>query len=114
MPFRISITSEAESHLQGLSARERGIVTAAVETKLSDQPTIPTRSVKQLRPNPFAQFELRVGDLRVLYNLEGDEVILLVVGRKEGNKLIVGGHEFHGHQDNPPKPTGGESAEDTQ
>jgi hypothetical protein len=31
-------------------------------------------------------------------------VILLVVGRKVGNKFIVGNKEFHGHQDNPPEP----------
>ena len=61
----------------------------------------PTRAIKRLRPNPFAQFELRAGDLRVLYNVEGSEVVLLVVGRKVGNKLIVKGQEFYGHQDNP-------------
>lgn len=64
---------------------------------------IPTRAIKQLRPNPFAAFELRAGDLRVLYNIEGDEVVVLLIGRKVGNKLIVQGEEFHGHQDNPPE-----------
>jgi hypothetical protein len=29
--------------------------------------------------------------------VEGSEVVLLVVGRKVGNKLIVAGEEFHGH-----------------
>ena len=54
-----------------------------------------------------AEFELRVRDLRVLYNVERDnsEVVLLIVGRKVGNKLIVGGKEFHGHRDNPPDST---------
>jgi hypothetical protein len=28
----------------------------------------------------------------------------LVVGRNAGNKLIVEGEEFHGHQDNSAKP----------
>jgi len=32
---------------------------------------------------------------------EGTEIVLLIVGRKVGNKLIVQGEEFHGHQDNP-------------
>ena len=44
--------------------------------------------------------------LRVLYNVEGKEVVILVVGRKVGNKLIVEGEEFYGHQDHPAKPTG--------
>ena len=38
---------------------------------------------------------------RALYNVEGSEVVLLVVGRKVGNKLVVKGQEFHGHQDHP-------------
>jgi len=56
-------------------------------------------------PQPLAEFELRVRNLRVLYNGEKEslEVILLIVGRKVGNKLIVGGEEFHGHRSNPPE-----------
>jgi hypothetical protein len=66
-----------------------------------------------LRPNPLADFELRVGDLRALYTVEGDEVVILLVGRKVGNKLIVEGEEFHGHQDHPVEPTGGRPGEDS-
>lgn len=68
--------------------------------RLRDQPTVPTKAIKRLRPNPLKEFELRVRDLRVLYNVEEEtsEVVLLIVGRKVGNKLIVGGEEFHGHR----------------
>ena len=45
-------------------------------------------------------------DLRVLYNVEESEVVLLVVGRKVGNKLIVTGEEFHGHQHDPTESPG--------
>jgi hypothetical protein len=45
-----------------------------------------------------AEYELRTGDLRVLYDVEAEEVIVSVVGRKVGNKLIVAGEEFRGHQ----------------
>ena len=56
----------------------------------------------------LAEFELRVGDLRVLYNvdIEAAEVVLLIVGRKVGNALIVGNEEFHGHEEDPPESTG--------
>ena len=54
----------------------------------------------------LAGFELRVGDLRVLYDVEGAEVVLLIIGRKVGNKLIVKGREFYGHQDYPLEPPG--------
>ena len=33
-------------------------------------------------------------------------VVILIVGRKVGNKLIVEGEEFHGHQDHIAKPPG--------
>ena len=83
-------------------------------TRLPDRPTTPTRAIKRLRPNPFAEYELRVGDLRVLYSVEGNDVILLVVGRKVGNKLLVEGEEFHGHQDSAPESPGSESARDAE
>ena len=79
---------------------------AAILSRLVHQPTAPTRAIKRLRPNPLADFELRAGDLRVLYNVKDDEVIILIVGRKVGNKLIVEGEEFHGHQDHSAEPPG--------
>ena len=52
---------------------------------------------------------LGAGDLRVLYNVVDEEVIILVVGRKVGNALIVAGEEFRGHQDNAFESHGGGS-----
>jgi mRNA-degrading endonuclease RelE of RelBE toxin-antitoxin system len=112
--YQITITAEAESHLLALSVREQRIVQAAVASRLLEHPTTVTRAVKRLRPNSLAEFELRAGDLRVLYNVQGTEVVVLVVGRKVGNKLIVKGQEFHGHQDNPNKPPASGSNGDTQ
>ena len=114
MAFRITMTEEAERHFQGVSARDRRTLQDAVAARLLNQPTTLTRAVKRLRPNPLAEFELRAGNLRVLYNVEGDEVILLVIGRKVGNKLIVAGEEFHGHQDHPSEPTGNGPAQNAE
>ncbi len=113
MPYRITITEDAERQLRSLPARDQRILEAAVASRLV-QPTIPTKAIKRLRANPLAEFELRAGSLRALYNVEGDEVVLLIVGRKIGNKLVVEGEEFHGHQDDPAKPPGegpGENAD---
>jgi mRNA-degrading endonuclease RelE of RelBE toxin-antitoxin system len=89
MADRLSVTEEADSHLRSLTARDRRIVQSAILSHLRDQPITPARAVKRLRPNPFAEWELRAGDYRVLYNAEGDEVVILLVGRKVGNKLLV-------------------------
>jgi mRNA interferase RelE/StbE len=112
MAFQITITADAESQMRALSAREQRLLETAIVARLQDQPATPTRAIKRLRPNPLAEYELRVGDLRVLYNVDGNEVVLLVVGRKVGNKLVVEGQEFHGHQDNPPESSGDASAGD--
>ena len=106
MAYHISITADAEFQWRSLPTRQQRLLEAAIQARLVHQPTTPTKAVKKLRPNPFAEYELRVGDLRVLYNVEETEVVLLLVGRKVGNKLIVKGAEFHGHQDNPPESAG--------
>lgn len=112
MEFRISITQEADAQLKVLSVREQRIIESAIAARLRHQPTLLSHAIKRLRPNPLAEFELRVGDLRILYNVEVDEaeVVLLIVGRKVANKLIVGGKEFHGHRADPPQSTPGGSA----
>ena len=114
MPFRVTITEDAERQLQWLPARERRILEAAIQARLEHQPATTTKAVKRLRPNPLADFELRAGDVRALYNIEENEVVILVVGRKVGNKLIVEGEEFHGHQDDLPERAGGGSQEDAE
>jgi mRNA-degrading endonuclease RelE of RelBE toxin-antitoxin system len=114
MPFKITITEDADRQLRSVPAREQRILEAAILTRLAHQPTTPTRAIKRLRPNPLAEFELRAGDLRALYNVEGDEVVILIVGRKVGNKLIVEGEEFHGHQDHPVEPPGNGPEQDPE
>lgn len=104
MPFRIALTGVAESQWRALRVYEQRLLETAVQARLLHQPTTETKAVKKLKPNPLAGYELRVGDLRVLYNVEGLEVVILIVGRKVGNRLVVEGEEFHGHQDNPAEP----------
>jgi mRNA-degrading endonuclease RelE of RelBE toxin-antitoxin system len=112
--FKIAITEVADRQLRALPIRDRRNLEAAILARLEHQPTTPTKAIKKLRPNPLAEYELRAGDLRALYNVEEDEVIILIVGKKVGNKLIVEGEEFHGHQDHPPKQPGNGSQKDAQ
>src|SRR5437868_3081387 len=103
MPYRITITREAKAQLLSLPVREQRVVSEGVAARLTGQPTTPTRAVKPLRPNPLAGYELKLGELRVLYNVdEGSaEVVIVTVGRKVGNTLVVEGKAFHGHQGDP-------------
>jgi mRNA-degrading endonuclease RelE of RelBE toxin-antitoxin system len=103
VPYHVTITQEAKTHLLGFAAREKRIITDGIAARLQDRPTICTKAVKALRPNPFAGYELRLGDFRVLYRVdeEHSEVMIVALGRKVGHKLIVGGEEFHGHEGDP-------------
>ena len=113
MPYQIAITEDAERQFKSLPVRDQRILEAAIVSRLEHQPTTPTKAIKRLRANPLAEFELRAGNLRALYNVEGDAVVILIVGRKAGNKLIVEGEEFHGHQDDPVEPPGSGPEENT-
>ena len=103
MAFHITITEDRERSLCFFSARNQHIIENAIVDSLKNEPTKPTRAIKRLRSNPFAEFELRVEGFRVLYNVEEDEVVILLVGKKKGNKLFVEKEEFHGHESDPAK-----------
>jgi mRNA-degrading endonuclease RelE of RelBE toxin-antitoxin system len=114
MPFKITITEDADRQFRALPVRDQRILEAAILSRLQHQPTTPTKAIKRLRPNPLVEFELRAGDLRALYNVEEEDVVVLIVGRKVGNTLTVEGEEFHGHQDDLVKPPGNGPEEDAQ
>jgi len=94
--FPVRLATGATGHLEGLTARERATVLARVREQLTQQPTVETRNRKRMRPNPLAPWELRVGDLRVYYDVTDPPdvtVVILALGRKQGNKVFVGGEE---------------------
>jgi hypothetical protein len=56
------------------------------------EPLVETRNRKLRRPNPLAPWQLRVGQLRVFYEVTADEpqvVHILAVGQKKGNRLLI-------------------------
>jgi mRNA-degrading endonuclease RelE of RelBE toxin-antitoxin system len=72
---------------------------------LTHNPTQTSRRIKQMRPNSVAGWELRLGDFRILYDLDEQErtVIVQVVGEKVGNRLIVRGQEYSAHEGDRPE-----------
>ena len=98
MVYRIQFAKSAEEHFADLTARQQAIVLNAIKVQLRHEPTRETRNRKPLRPNPLAPWELRVGFLRVFYEvnaLESNLVNILAIGIKKGNQLIVSGKEIH-------------------
>src|SRR5438309_5878017 len=96
MPYRIDYDKKAEEHLRRLTARQRANVLKTVPQQLSHQPAVRARNRKLLRPNPIGAWELRIGDIRVFYNvIEEPEPIVLVqaIGIKVRNRVFVAGVE---------------------
>jgi mRNA-degrading endonuclease RelE of RelBE toxin-antitoxin system len=91
--YRIEYSPNAEGHLRRLTARQRVMVLDGVDEQLSHTPRVETRNRKRMRPNPLALWELRIGDLRVYYDVE-DEIKPVVhiraVGIKERNRVCIG------------------------
>ena len=70
--------------------------------RLTEDPLAVSKNLKDLRPNPIAQRELRLrGIYRVLFNVDPVEqvVTVILVGEKSGNSLLVLGKEFTGHHE---------------
>lgn len=95
MPYRIAFEPDAAEQLGEFSARERATVLDQVEAQLTHQAEIETRNRKRFRANPLAPWELRIGGLRVFYDVdkERSHVRIVAIGRKIQNRLIIGREE---------------------
>jgi mRNA-degrading endonuclease RelE of RelBE toxin-antitoxin system len=96
LPYRIEYSPVTERHIRVLTARQRAVLFDAVDEQLAHEPAVETRNRKPMRPNPVAPWELRIGELRVYYNVEEEperRVTILAVGVKERNRVLIGGQE---------------------
>ena len=85
MPFAIVLAPEAVEDLARLKATARAAVKAALETHLRYEPQKTSRSrIKRLRGLSRPQYRLRVGDIRVFYDVADDVVeVLAIVPKSE-------------------------------
>ena len=96
MKYSIKYSPDAVVHLKRLTKRYQKIVLDGVERSLAHQPSNSSRNRKRMRPNAWADWELRLGDLRVYYVIgEPDNCVsILAVGIKIGNRVVIGGEEI--------------------
>ena len=97
MAYTADFAADVREHLNALTIPERSAVLDAIERQLLHQPLVETRNRKPLRPNPVAPWELRVGKLRVFYEVALGEpavVRILAVGKKERSILRIAGQEM--------------------
>ena len=94
--FRVEFTEKAFVHLEAFRRFERNIILDAIKAQLPYQPTEETRHRKLLRANPLADWELRIQQYRVFYEVDSERhlVRIVAIGHKEHNKLFIGGEEI--------------------
>jgi|MudIll2142460700_1097286.scaffolds.fasta_scaffold2040536_2 mRNA-degrading endonuclease RelE of RelBE toxin-antitoxin system len=97
MEHRIEFTGEARDHLGSLSARDRAMLLDVAREQLTYEPSRPTRKRKPMRPNPLAPWVLRIGHLRVYYEVTQAPVpcvTIRAIGVKVRERVLVGGLEI--------------------
>ena len=92
----IEFTLEAIDDLRSFRKFEQKRIVSEIETQLPHQATQESRNRKKLRPNQLAEWELRVGDFRVFYDVDTENALVRVVavGYKDGDRLILHGEEY--------------------
>ena len=92
----VLLSADAVRQFRKLPAGARKLLKAAIAERLERRnPTGADRNRFPLRrPSPHAAYELRVESWRVLYQVVDEEVQITLIGRKEGNRLIVEGEEI--------------------
>jgi mRNA-degrading endonuclease RelE of RelBE toxin-antitoxin system len=99
--FQVDFTIRANEHFAALTARQRTIVLTGIDEHLTNEPHVETRNCKLMRPNPLATWELRLGNIRVYYNVESgtdSRVEIQAIGVKVRNQVYLGGvpYDFGG------------------
>jgi len=100
-PFHIVFDVEIHRHLQAIERKYHSLIRSAIQQQLRFDPLTETRNRKRLigENELEARWEIRFGPdnrFRVLYSVDEDDlkVIVLAIGVKQGNQLIVGDEEL--------------------
>jgi mRNA interferase RelE/StbE len=91
MRFEILVAPEAIEDLRRLARDVRSGVREAIELHLRHDPAKTSRSrIKRLRSLARPQYRLRVGEVRVFYDVVGGEVhVLAIVAKSEAAEWLA-------------------------
>src|SRR5512144_2958266 len=97
MRHEIVLAPEAAEDFKTLKAFDRATIRDAIEDHLRHEPTRPSKSrIKRLRGLRRPQYRLRVGDIRVFYDVTGKRVeILAIVPKDEAGEWLKKAGEFY-------------------
>ncbi len=97
--FEIRFTPAAADQVRAYRKFEQKIILDGIESQLRHEPLAETRNRKRLTEASLSDWELRIQDFRVFYDVvtQDDHKVVKIkaVGHKEHNTLIIGGTEVH-------------------
>jgi mRNA interferase RelE/StbE len=90
MRHEIILAPEAVDDLKHLRAHLRAEVKVAIERHLRHEPTKASRSrIKHLRGLSRPQYRLRIGEIRVFYDVAGSSVeVLAIVAKSQADEWL--------------------------
>jgi mRNA-degrading endonuclease RelE of RelBE toxin-antitoxin system len=93
--YAIELTETARLDLQWFKKHEQNIIVDGIARRLRHEPTQKDRNRKQLCTNATADWALRVGQFRVLYNVDVQIRIVSIQrnGEKRGNAFFFRGQK---------------------
>ena len=93
--YHIEFDPSALEDLKSLKKADQHMVIDRIDAQLRHEPLVETRNRKRLRPNLVAEWEMRVGDLRVFYNVSEETLSVRIeaIGIKLGNRLFIRGEK---------------------
>jgi mRNA-degrading endonuclease RelE of RelBE toxin-antitoxin system len=94
--FNIEMSPIALEDLQWFRKREQQRILSGIEEQLRQQPGVATRNRKRLRIGHRTEWELRIDNVRVFYDILVDAALVRIaaIGYKERIKLYFRGQEF--------------------
>jgi mRNA-degrading endonuclease RelE of RelBE toxin-antitoxin system len=93
--FDIEISHEAQLDLQSFRKFDQARISQEIEEQLRHEPNRETKRRKKLRSGHIAEWELRIGKIRVFYNVDVASPLVQIVriGYKQRSKLFFRGEE---------------------
>ena len=93
---RVVLSDAAVKLFRALPKTLQPVVKYGMRIHLEENdPTQETRNRFRLRrPSAHAEYELRIGDVRVFYRVRDEVVEVVLIGVKRGNRLVIGKEEF--------------------
>jgi mRNA-degrading endonuclease RelE of RelBE toxin-antitoxin system len=93
---KIVFTENAIDDFKSLDARRQATVRDAIGIHLTHEPAKESKSrIKRLKELGHPQYRLRVDDLRVFYDIAGEDVVILAIMSKERTEKWL---EKHGEK----------------